>query len=70
MARCKFCNGEISWIKEGRRNRAIDGDGGIHACEQMQNSMKSMKSLEKNDIDPELLKQYESAINLKVSTKK
>ena len=71
MARCKFCNGEVSWIKEGRRNRAINGDGGVHGCEEMLNSMKSMKKLEKTDIDPDLLKQYESAINLKaVATKK
>lgn len=65
MARCKFCNKEITWIKEGRRNRAIDGDGGIHTCEEMKQSMKSIKTIESKDIDPEIIKQYEAAINQK-----
>ena len=70
MARCKFCSKEITWMKEGGRNRPVDGDGGIHSCDEMKNSMKSIKSVEKTEIDSDILKQYETAINLKASAKK
>lgn len=71
MARCKFCSKEITWMKEGGRNRPVDGDGGIHSCDEMKNSMKSIKSIEKTELDSDILKQYEMAINTKVaSTKK
>ena len=71
MARCKFCSREITWMKEGGRNRPINGDGGIHACDEMKASMKSIKSIEKTELDADILKQYEQAINLKVQgTKK
>jgi hypothetical protein len=56
-------------MKEGGRNRPIDGDGGIHSCEEMKKSMKTIKSLEKTEIDSDILKQYESAINLKAQKK-
>ena len=69
MARCKFCNREITWMKENGRNKPIDGDGGIHLCDEMKNSMKSIKSVPAAELDPEILKQYESAINLKVVKK-
>lgn len=69
MARCKFCNKEITWIKEGGRNRPLNGDGGIHSCEEMKNSLKSIKSLDKTDIDADILRQYESAINSKAQKK-
>ena len=69
MARCKFCNREITWMKEGGRNRPIDGDGGIHSCDEMKNSMKSIKSIEAKEIDADILKQYENAINIKAQKK-
>lgn len=69
MAKCKFCNREITWMKEGGRNRPIDSDGGIHSCEEMKNSMKSMKKIERTDIDADLLKMYENAINEKAQKK-
>jgi hypothetical protein len=69
MARCKFCNQEITWMKEGGRNRPINSDGGIHACEEMKKSMKTIKSIPASDMDPELMKQYETAINNKVLKK-
>ncbi len=69
MAKCKFCNRDITWMKEGGRNRPIDGDGGVHSCEEMKKSMKTIKSLEKTEIDSDILKQYESAINLKAQKK-
>ncbi len=70
MARCKFCNKEITWMKEGGRNRPINGDGGIHSCDEMKASMKSIKTIEKTEIDSDILKQYEAAINQKVQGKK
>lgn len=70
MARCKFCAREITWMKDGRRNRAVDGDGGFHACEEMKQSMNSIKKIEVNDLDQDILKQYEAAINQKVQGKK
>lgn len=69
MARCKFCNKEITWMKEGGRNRPIDSDGGIHSCEEMKKSLKTIKSIPAADIDPELVKQYETAINNKAQKK-
>lgn len=69
MAKCKFCNREITWMKEGGRNRPIDSDGGVHSCEEMKNSMKSMKKIERTDIDADLLKMYENAINEKAQKK-
>lgn len=69
MAKCKFCSREITWMKEGGRNRPVDGDGGIHSCEEMKNSMKSMKKIERTEIDADLLKMYEKAINEKAQKK-
>lgn len=69
MARCKFCSREITWMKEGGRNRPINGDGGIHSCDEMKNSLKSMKNIERTDIDADLLKLYEKAINEKAQKK-
>lgn len=69
MARCKFCNREITWMKEGGRNKPIDGDGGAHSCDEMKNSMKSIKSIPAAEIDADILKQYEQAINIKAKKK-
>lgn len=56
-------------MKEGGRNRPINGDGGAHMCDEMKNSMKSIKSIEPTEIDADILKQYELAINNKVQKK-
>ncbi|MCK6596105.1 MAG: hypothetical protein L6Q33_12975 [Bacteriovoracaceae bacterium] len=65
MAKCKFCNKEITWLKDGRRSKPIDSDGGVHSCDEMKNSLNSMKKIERTDIDPDILKEYENAINNK-----
>ncbi len=70
MARCKFCSKEITWMKESGRNRPINGDGGLHACEEMKSSMKTIKSIERTDIDLDILRLYETAINDKAAAKK
>lgn len=69
MARCKFCSKEITWMKEGGRNRPINSDGGIHSCDEMKNSMKTIKSIDRTDIDADILKLYETAINDKAKKK-
>ncbi|MGZ3788860.1 MAG: hypothetical protein ACXVLQ_10070 [Bacteriovorax sp.] len=69
MARCKFCNREITWMKDGGRNRPVDSDGGVHSCEEMKKSMKSIKTIPSTEIDADILKQYETAINSKVQKK-
>lgn len=69
MARCKFCNKEITWMKDNGRNRPVNGDGGIHSCDEMKKSMSTIKSIEKTQIDSDILKQYETAINIKAKKK-
>jgi len=55
MAKCKFCNDDINWIKEGS----------VHKCEQMINSMKSIKKLDRSSISNEDIARYEKQINEK-----
>lgn len=50
MAVCKFCSSEIIWTKEGRKNVAINGDGSTHKCDEMIQSMKSIKTFDRNSL--------------------
>lgn len=59
MARCRYCNTEITWMKEGRKNVPVENDGGQHVCENFKNSRNSIKELKPTDIDPDILKQYQ-----------
>ncbi len=63
MAKCKFCLKEITWMKDGRKNVPVDQDGGIHSCEEMQNSRRSLKKLEVTSLSPEEIAKYEKSIN-------
>lgn len=63
MAKCKFCSREITWIREGRRSRPIDGDGGVHSCDEMKKSMKTIKSMGRDSLSAEDIAKYEAAIN-------
>ncbi|MDA8792131.1 hypothetical protein N9N67_02725 [Bacteriovoracaceae bacterium] len=65
MAKCKYCNDEITWIKDGRKSQPIDGDGALHRCEQMLNSIKSFKKLDRSSLSPEEIAKYENQINKK-----
>lgn len=67
MARCKYCNREVTWMKEGRKNVPIDNEGNVHKCEEMMNARNSTRSVNLNEIDPEILRQYEQAINDKAN---
>ncbi len=65
MASCRYCGKEITWMKDGRKNVPVEGDGGIHKCDNMINARKSFRKITPTEVDPELLKQYENAINEK-----
>ncbi|MFG1499600.1 hypothetical protein ABMA70_05265 [Halobacteriovorax sp. XZX-3] len=65
MASCRYCGKEITWMKDGRKNVPVEGDGAVHKCENMINARKSFRKITPTEIDPELLKQYENAINEK-----
>lgn len=59
MSRCKYCNTEITWLKEGRKNVPVESDGARHECESFKQARKSLKTIKPSDIDPEVLRQYQ-----------
>lgn len=63
MARCKYCNTEITWLKEGRKNIPVESDGAKHECEAYKSSRNSLRTMKPSDIDPEILKQYQENMN-------
>ena len=63
MAVCKYCQQDITWIKEGRKNVPLDQDGGIHDCQEKKDAFKSYKELKPTGLSPEILAQYEKSIN-------
>lgn len=65
MAKCKFCFNEITWVKEGRKNIPIEGDGTKHRCDEMMKSLGSAKTLDRNSLSAEEIAKYEAAINKK-----
>jgi hypothetical protein len=65
MAYCRYCNKEITWLQEGRKRVPVEGDGAVHQCEEFTKSRKSIRQVERSEIDPDILKQYEQAINNK-----
>lgn len=65
MAKCKYCGKEVTWMKEGRKNVPVEGDGGVHHCEEMKNARSSLKSFDRSSISPEEIAKYEQAINQK-----
>ena len=54
-------------MKDGRKNVPVESDGTTHKCDEMVNSRNSYRTVEVKEIDPELLKQYEQAINDKAA---
>ncbi len=69
MSNCKFCGKEIVWMKEGRKNMALNADGTTHTCEEMKQARSSFKKIIPNEIDPAIIAQYENAINEKKKKK-
>jgi hypothetical protein len=56
-------------MKEGRKNVPVEGDGGIHKCEQMENMRNSLKKLEVTTLSPDEIAKYEQGINEEVKVK-
>lgn len=54
-------------MKDGRKNVPVEHDGAVHKCDQMINSRDSLRKISPSEVDPELLKQYEQAINEKAA---
>lgn len=65
MAKCKFCQADVFWIKVEGRNCCTDSYGNPHRCEEMKKSLKSIKKLDRNSLSPEEIKRYENSINNK-----
>jgi hypothetical protein len=63
MAQCKFCGKQVTWMVDGRKKVPVDGDGTTHECENYKNARDSIKRIEPTAMDPDLIKQYEQAIN-------
>ena len=70
MPFCKFCNSEIMWIKDGRKNVPINMDASKHQCEQMKNSIRSVKKFDRSSLSPEEIAKYENLINNEINKKK
>ncbi len=68
MARCKYCQKEITWVKEGRKNVPLESDGGTHECPERKDALNSYKKLEVNNLSSEEIKKYEQAINQKANS--
>ena len=63
MADCKFCGKSITWVKEGRRNVPLEGNGEIHECEEFKKSQSSLKKLPRTTLSQEEIARYEEGIN-------
>jgi len=60
MSKCRYCSTEITWLKEGRKNVPVETDGAKHECENFAKARNSYRKIEREEMDPELLKQYEA----------
>lgn len=58
---CEFCNKQVYFHKEKRKTVVYNLDFSNHICEQLK--IQPVKTLTRNDIDPEILKQYEDNMN-------
>ena len=67
MAKCKFCQKDITWVKDGRKNVPVEGDGGTHMCDNMINARNSLKSLDASTLSPEEIAKYEQGMNNNVA---
>lgn len=70
MANCKFCQKEITWLKEGYKNIPVEGDGTRHSCDKMQNALKSTRTIERTSLSAEEIAQYEQSINHEANNKR
>jgi hypothetical protein len=56
-------------MKDGRKNVPVEGDGGIHKCEQMLKMRSSLKTIQPTSLSPEEIAKYEQAMNEKTKKK-
>lgn len=70
MSQCKYCNTEITWLKEGRRSIPVENDGAKHECENYKSARNSLKQIKPSELDPEILKQYQENMNNAIKSKK
>jgi ribosomal protein L24E len=63
MSQCRYCGKEITWMKDGRKNVPVEGDGSVHMCDQYKSAKDSFKKLEKSSLSAEEIAKYESAMN-------
>ncbi len=68
MAKCKYCGKNVTWVKEGRKNVPVEDDGGVHNCENFANSRNSIRTIKPDELDPDIIKQYEE--NMEKARKK
>ncbi len=70
MARCRYCDMEITWMKDGRKNIPVEGDGGEHKCEKYKSMRSSIRKMEPTELDPEILKQYQENMKKEMEKRK
>lgn len=70
MSKCRFCNIEITWLKEGRKNVPVESDGALHECDNFKKARDSYRKIEPTELDPDILKQYEENMRNALKTKK
>lgn len=69
MAQCKFCGTDITWMKDGRKNVPVEIDGAKHECENFKNARSSYREIKPNEIDPDILKEYQDRMNNQIKKK-
>lgn len=57
-------------MQEGRKKVPVEVDGVKHECDEFKNSVKSARAVEINDIDPDILAQYQANLNASLAKKK
>jgi len=70
MSKCKYCQKDITWVKEGRKNVPIESDGAIHKCEERQKALNTYRKMDRSSISPEEIAKYEKAMNEQAQKKK
>ena len=70
MANCKYCQKEITWMKDGRKNVPIENDGSVHECDEFKNARKSIKKFDRGSLSAEEIAKYEQAMNDQANKKK
>ena len=57
-------------MKEGRKSVPVENDGAKHECEQFSRARNSFKKMTPDELDPEILKQYEENMRNALKKKK